>query len=88
MTCPKCGSSQNHCVDSRGRNGSVWRRRECKACRYRFNTVEILEDDFKGMRTREDLLKEFLYSAVRTAVQICEVNPNIDISTFPNGECK
>ena len=84
MICPKCGSSQNHCVDSRGRNGSVWRRRECKACRYRFNTVEILEDDFKGMRTRDDLLREFLLRVV----PVCEIDSNIHISTFPNGECK
>lgn len=40
MECPKCKSTSTRTVDSRKHNGIVQRRRECKDCKYRFNTVE------------------------------------------------
>jgi transcriptional regulator NrdR family protein len=40
MTCPVC-KKKTKVVDSREMiSGSVWRRRECLCCGYRFNTME------------------------------------------------
>lgn len=41
MKCPECG--KNTLVkDSRELNGNTNRRRECQACGYKFNTIEIV----------------------------------------------
>lgn len=37
--CPKCGATSSRVVDTKG----VKRRRECRECRYRWNTWEINE---------------------------------------------
>ena len=42
MKCPKCGSNQDHVVDTRPcGEDSVKRRRECYTCRHRWNTIEV-----------------------------------------------
>ena len=46
MTCPVCGGKTT-VVDSRPSEDSVWRRRECQECSYRFNTIEIDMDLYK-----------------------------------------
>lgn len=43
MTCPLC-EEKTKVIDSRPNLDSVWRRRECTACGYKFNTVEMDED--------------------------------------------
>ena len=40
MKCPECGGTTN-VVDSREFDGNLNRRRECKSCGYRFNTIEV-----------------------------------------------
>ena len=53
MLCPKCKSDQVIVVDSREKDGTAWRRRECAVCKIRFNTKEIdegLYDVFLKMR--------------------------------------
>ena len=45
--CPKCGGEKNTVVDTRAIDAGIRRRRECTVCKFRWNTVEILE-------TRED----------------------------------
>ena len=85
MICPKCGSSQIYCMDSRCQDGGVRRRKACRSCQHRFFTMEIPEDQFNAMKSREDLLKAFLYRAAQVAAEIEEIN---HISTFPNGDCK
>ena len=47
MTCPSCGCSDTRIVDSRKREDSVFRRRECIECGKRFNTIEIDYDLYK-----------------------------------------
>ena len=42
-TCPKCQCRDNSVVDSRYINGFQQRRRECISCKYRWNTIEIVE---------------------------------------------
>lgn len=48
MYCPTCGNPDSAVLDSRRRDGSIARRRECNnaACRHRFNTREIIDHDF------------------------------------------
>jgi len=41
MRCPKCGSKEDHVVDTRPKEENVrWRRRECLKCNFRWNTIE------------------------------------------------
>lgn len=45
MICPNCGE-ETRVVDSRKVGDDVvWRRRECKRCRYRFNTEERMVEE-------------------------------------------
>ena len=53
MVCPKCGSDQLTVVDTRRKNGTVWRRRGCISCGNRFNTVEIGEERMKELKKAE-----------------------------------
>ena len=39
MTCPVCGGKTGVC-DSRAKADSIYRRRRCLECDYRFNTLE------------------------------------------------
>ncbi len=43
MTCPVCGG-KTHITNSRPSCDSVYRRRECRECKHRFNTYELEED--------------------------------------------
>lgn len=54
MVCPKCGSDQLTVVDTRRKNGTVWRRRGCLCCSKRFNTVEVSEEAFAQLRKKEE----------------------------------
>ena len=47
VICPKCKSSENHCVDSRPtkERSSTRRRLECKKCGNRFTTYEMVVPD-------------------------------------------
>lgn len=52
LPCPRCQEWYTKIIDSRGakksrriRRYTVWRRRECLTCRYRFTTRELLESD-------------------------------------------
>ena len=53
MVCPKCGSDQLTVVDTRRKEGTVWRRRGCISCGNRFNTVEIGEERMKSLKKAE-----------------------------------
>lgn len=53
MVCPKCGSDQLTVVDTRRKEGTVWRRRGCISCGNRFNTVEIGEERMKALKKAE-----------------------------------
>lgn len=51
MTCPVCGG-KTHITNSRPKNDTVYRRRECDSCGYRFNTYEY-EEDFTKQNSRK-----------------------------------
>lgn len=47
MTCPKCGSENTGCIDSRAGKRKRRRRYECWGCGGRFSTYEIYADELK-----------------------------------------
>ena len=53
MRCPKCKSDQITVIDSRVKHNRavnyVGRRRKCLTCDYRWNTIEITEEDYSFM---------------------------------------
>ena len=53
MDCPKCGSNQVAVVDTRRKDGTVWRRRGCRSCGNRFNTLEVGEKRLKELEEAE-----------------------------------
>ena len=52
MTCPQCGG-ETTVFDSRKMCESVWRRRKCRECGYRFSTTEI-ETDLLNKLTKKE----------------------------------
>lgn len=54
MVCPKCGSDQLTVIDTRRKNGTVWRRRGCISCGNRFNTLEVEENRLKKLEEAEE----------------------------------
>lgn len=51
MRCPKCTVDDDRTIDSHRHNDATTtrRRRECKACRHRWNTIEVAEGDWGVM---------------------------------------
>ena len=84
MKCPKCGSDQLGCIDSRKNNGAVRRRRVCQDCYYRFSTMEISVDQFNAMISKEKLMMAYLNRAAQVSAEIDAINQSI----CPIGECK
>lgn len=60
MNCPKCGHDVVSCIDSRPRNGTIYRRRKCMECGHRFSTLEISLDDMDRLKHKEALLRSLL----------------------------
>jgi transcriptional regulator NrdR family protein len=52
MTCPYCGG-KTRVIDCHADTDQIWRRRECKNCRYRFNTIEVDEDMYVRLERRK-----------------------------------
>ena len=77
MKCPTCGFTDSNVIDSRPtEEGSIRRRRECKACKRRFTTYEII-DSVPVMVTKKDGSQEIfdknkIYSGV---VKSCYKRP-------------
>lgn len=47
MNCPKCGYGFSKVIDSRDIPDGKRRRRECAGCGFRYNGIEILEEEYK-----------------------------------------
>jgi hypothetical protein len=54
MKCPHCGfvNQDNKVVDSRPMGLTIKRRRECNHCKRRYNTFEIIEDEYLTERNK------------------------------------
>ncbi|MCS7056235.1 MAG: transcriptional regulator NrdR [Thermoflexales bacterium] len=72
MKCPSCGSSDTHVIDTvREPSGGIRRRRSCKACGHRFNTIERIVETtplvIKRDGRREPFNREKILEGVRIA---------------------
>ena len=56
MLCPRCDSKNVEIVDSRQYKNTTRRRRECKDCKVRFNTLEVEENEYKYLKLKESAL--------------------------------
>ena len=56
MLCPRCDSKNVEVVDSRHYKDTTRRRRECKDCKVRFNTMEVLELEYNDLKLKESIL--------------------------------
>ena len=56
MICPKCKKDHPSVVDSRKHEDCVQRRRRCPECGFRFNTVEITQDQYLKMAQHTNFL--------------------------------
>lgn len=63
MNCPKCGNDVVSCIDSRPKSGTIYRRRKCISCGFRFSTVEIGLDDLESYKQKEAFLADMLSRA-------------------------
>ena len=53
MTCPDC-NEKTKVIDSTAFEDSIERRRECLACGYRFNTIEIDKELYERLVKMND----------------------------------
>ncbi len=72
MKCPHCGSESTHVIDTaRELTGNIRRRRECKACKKRFSTLERVVDTMplvvKSGGRREAFNRDKIMNGVRIA---------------------
>lgn len=44
MNCPKCGDVRSRVFETVPVGDRIRRRRECKGCKHRFSTVEVMAD--------------------------------------------
>jgi transcriptional repressor NrdR len=47
MQCLKCKSHESYVIDSRPREATVYRRRRCEECGYRWSTTEVPQDQYE-----------------------------------------
>lgn len=72
--CPACaGASEVN--DSRSTNGTVKRRRECKACGGRWTTYEVSEGVYRSMVKRHQTLVSNLRAALAAAESRTPMEP-------------
>ena len=64
MLCPRCKSSKIYVVDSRPHDGNIRRRRVCPDCNSRFNTVEITEDEYNILLSKEETLNALRWRGI------------------------
>ena len=56
MKCPRCDSDNVDVIESRPYQGTCKRRRECRDCKVRFNTLEVLDTEYKYLKYKESAL--------------------------------
>lgn len=88
MRCPKCGKGDTRVVDSRMQEATntIKRRRECRACGYRFTTFERCEDPIEVIKSdgstqpfdRNKLLVGLMRATTKRDIDIVQLNALID----------
>ena len=80
MKCPSCGSADTklNVIDSRPVEGSnsIRRRRECRACQFRFTTYEVVEE-FQTIVVKKNGNKEYFdrNKLIRGLLNACHKRP-------------
>ena len=59
MICPKCGSYQTRCTDSRPERDMVRRRRLCQSCGLRFSSIELTIEAYNALIEKERRLRSY-----------------------------
>lgn len=88
MRCPKCGHEDTRVIDSRAQeaSNSIKRRRECRACKYRFTTYERCEDPIEVRKSdgsvqpfdRNKLLVGLMRATSKRDIDLAMLNGIID----------
>lgn len=88
MRCPRCGGADTRVIDSRTQDASnaIKRRRECRACRYRFTTFERCEDPIEVIKSdgtkqpfdRNKLLVGLMRATSKRDIDLSQLNALID----------
>lgn len=83
MRCPKCGNDETRVVDSRMQDASnaIKRRRECRACGYRFTTFERCEDPIE-VRKCDGSIQPFDRNKLLVGLMRATIKRDIDLSTL------
>ena len=58
MRCPECWSENSVVINSRHKEMTIYRRRACSDCGYRFKTYEIDEKKIAALNQLAELLKK------------------------------
>ena len=89
MRCPKCGGGDTRVIDSRTQEvtNAIKRRRECRACGYRFTTYEVIEssplmvvkrDGSRQPFDREKLLRGLMRACNKRSLSMQKLDAMVD----------
>lgn len=88
MRCPKCGHDATRVIDSRMQESTnaIKRRRECRACGYRFTTYERCEDPIEVLKSdgstqpfdRNKLMAGLMRATSKRDIDLPQLNALID----------
>lgn len=85
MRCPHCQSEKTICLDSRPQDTYTRRRRQCKSCKQRFTTLEVVAIEAKGQIATQLIGKKVLHAmeeAVANMRHILDEMTDDDIEPF------
>lgn len=69
MICPKCNNDQTKCKDSRYKDGTVYRRRTCLACGYKFTTIEVSLETYNELQKVKTVILQKIKTAVMNIIE-------------------
>lgn len=85
--CPKCKSSKVYTVDSRPSKSEIGtlvirRRKNCRACKWRWTTYELTADEYQQMRSENTKLAYQLVQQFKEQIEKWLVNhdPNSNVN--------
>ena len=81
MRCPSCEHVEDRVIDSRLVRGgrAVRRRRECAACKRRFTTYEVFEEEPLTVRKQSGVVEPYERAKLKRSIQVaCAKRPVAD----------
>ena len=58
MNCPNCGHEDSFVIKTIDKVSYTYRRRQCKRCKNRFNTKEMISDEWNYKLMYEDVIRK------------------------------